>query len=339
MRSQLILTVVCTVVLGNICMAESFTTLNYDVEVACQAKNQEATFENTSSYSWQNAYLMTQLTWLPQLETKIIHQAVKAWQFDHVTIIDKQGGRPRAMLVEQPDYAILAFRGTDDVKEAFTDAKFITKQVHNGVFQGRFHDGFWTIYRQIRAKLIRTLEDRKLQQKPLFVTGHSLGAALAALTVHELYALGYNIRAYYGIAAPRYGNIQAMNMLRRLKFPKYLVSNPKDITPQIPPTLASVKNIQAMAMYWFKFLKMPAHGIIKRMDYAQPPASSIHYMNPGTPTTYSEKEQNNLEQNFWDSFEAEMLGVPKKDWINHIVQLGHEHHPPHKYICIIRNYL
>src|SRR5947208_15087828 len=81
--------------------------------------------------------------------------------------------RTRGFLGVCDTHAVLAFRGTDPVTlpNWVTDA--IVKLVECQEYEGRVHHGFSSVLKHTWGKVEKILEEA--QDKPLFLTGHSMG--------------------------------------------------------------------------------------------------------------------------------------------------------------------
>jgi len=133
----------------------------------------------------------------------------------------------QAFLARNKDFAVLAFRGTEVTKpqDILTDIKASRT--------GDVHGGFMTAYKGVSAEITKSLSD--LEAVPLYVTGHSLGAALAVVATYSLEhdddhpQFRRMIAACYTFGSPRVGN-------RKYDFraPIYRVVNTTDIVTAIP---------------------------------------------------------------------------------------------------------
>lgn len=129
---------------------------------------------------------------------------------------------------------MLAFRGTTDFRDWRTNFNFLKKKIYiNEEDYIRVHRGFWSAYNfggeDIEFDLNHLAE---LQEKPLYITGHSLGGALAQIAT--AYSTRDSIAACYTFGAPRVGN-KKFDIV--VKPPHYRVTNNNDFVPGIPFTL------------------------------------------------------------------------------------------------------
>jgi hypothetical protein len=144
--------------------------------------------------------------------------------------------RTRGFLGVCDTHAILAFRGTDPVTLPNWLTDVVVRLVECGEYEGRVHHGFSSVLRRSWGQIESILEEA--QDKPLFVTGHSMGGALAVLTAWRLATLGRPPVATYTFGAPRVGDT---TFCSGYALPTYRVVNRLDIVPEVP--LTSVKRL------------------------------------------------------------------------------------------------
>jgi len=136
----------------------------------------------------------------------------------------------QAFLVSNGDYAVLAFRGTEVTKKV--DIKTDAKAFKASVFEGRIHKGFAQAYKSIEIQVLKAI--KKLDDIPLYITGHSLGAAVATVATQYLERdedIRNQIAACYTFGSPRVGNRE---FDRDLKSAIYRVVNTTDIVTVVP---------------------------------------------------------------------------------------------------------
>ena len=127
--------------------------------------------------------------------------------------------------------AVLAFRGTQQVKDWMTNLDAATTQVcsSGGKVLGNVHRGFNHAFLSVREQIDPLLEGD--EDLPLFITGHSLGGALATLATW--YLNGDSLAACYTFGAPRVGDAGLMD---RFRTPVYRLVNGVDPVPFVPPS-------------------------------------------------------------------------------------------------------
>lgn len=136
----------------------------------------------------------------------------------------------QAFLTTNGAYAVLAFRGQNitSKKDVVTDRT----AVRVPLIEERLNKGLGQAFRSIQNETERSLTDVK--GLPLFITGHSLGGALAAVTCQHLEKnplIRDQLAACYTFGSPRINNGEF-----DLEFstPVYRVVNSADVIPMIP---------------------------------------------------------------------------------------------------------
>ncbi len=132
---------------------------------------------------------------------------------------------------------IVAFAGTDPFSIAnwIDDLDFI--QTDYPYCSGcKVHEGFYRSYLSIN-EVVKSLVNTYYSQHPnatLTVTGHSLGAAMAAHCGAELTHIGYKLTTLYTFGMPRVGN-QAYELWYGSTLPgTFRMSHWKDPVPHLP---------------------------------------------------------------------------------------------------------
>jgi triacylglycerol lipase len=141
-----------------------------------------------------------------------------------------------ALVAESPAIVVIAFRGTASWTNwetninallehpSDTDAKLMVHRGFERAFQGLADNGLTA-----KVKVIQAATDG---QVPIYITGHSLGGALAQIAAAVIG--GDDIAACYTFGSPRVGNAYFDLWV---KAPSYRVVNHADIVPQVPPAL------------------------------------------------------------------------------------------------------
>jgi hypothetical protein len=127
-----------------------------------------------------------------------------------------------------PKLALVAFRGTQNVENCLTDAE--TPLVRCAPYPGLVHLGFSTAIEEVWAE-VRELLGPASHALPIWVTGHSLGGAMATLASVRLRREGYNVRAVYTYGSPRVGDRVFRDSY---DLPNYRFVNDNDLVPHLP---------------------------------------------------------------------------------------------------------
>ncbi len=138
-------------------------------------------------------------------------------------------------ILETDDSVFIAFRGTDSDPDWIADATFYQSQfpyVKTGVL---VHDGFLDIYDSCRDDIIQTYATIP-KNKKLYITGHSLGGALATLHALDVAAnMRFSKVIMYNFASPRVGNKEFTEIYNNLIPLSIRFVNTNDIIPMLPP--------------------------------------------------------------------------------------------------------
>jgi hypothetical protein len=136
----------------------------------------------------------------------------------------------QAILVGNSQYSILAFRGTEPTsfKDIRSDAKANSKRCSSG---GNIHSGFSEAYDEVSYQIEERLATSDVKDKPLYITGHSLGGALATVAAKKLSHKG-GVAGCYTFGSPRVGDAIWSS---GIKAPIYRVVNAADAVTMLPP--------------------------------------------------------------------------------------------------------
>lgn len=134
----------------------------------------------------------------------------------------------QALLAVNPaEFAVLAFQGTANPSDWDVDLNALREPLPG--FAGVcVHRGFWSAWR-VLADAIRAAVDRLPDDLGLYITGHSLGGALAQIASAELER--DTLAACYTFGSPR---VATAGFDLAVKCPHYRVINAWDLVPGVP---------------------------------------------------------------------------------------------------------
>ncbi len=141
---------------------------------------------------------------------------------------------PFGFVMVSDQAAVLAFRGTSSAVEWISD--FIAQQ---GEYlpvtgAGMTHKGFTDIYMTARSQLLNLLEEVP-SSLPLFITGHSLGGALATLAALDIVHNTVHNPVVYTYGAPRVGDTHFVRLYNHSVVQHWRIQNEFDIVTHLPP--------------------------------------------------------------------------------------------------------
>jgi triacylglycerol lipase len=126
---------------------------------------------------------------------------------------------------------VIAFRGTETDGEWLED--FDGLAVPNQYGKGMVHQGFQIAYSKVRASVLAALAQVKAQGNELWITGHSLGAALATLCSSDI-AHADREKLTYTWAGPRVGWHDYADWFRQQDSPFFRIQNEWDVVTYVP---------------------------------------------------------------------------------------------------------
>lgn len=144
---------------------------------------------------------------------------------------------------KEQNIAILAFRGTEaSLKDIKADVKANLVEVNNKNRKFLIHEGYLGQFKSLEQKITEDLNSTSLAGLQLFITGHSLGGALAITAVK--YLANDITGACYTFGSPPVGTKE---FDRDIKTPIYRIVNHVDLVPRLPnPILVHLMRLIAL---------------------------------------------------------------------------------------------
>jgi predicted lipase len=128
------------------------------------------------------------------------------------------------VVARKDDVSVIAIRGTDTQEQWLEDFRAIAQPVAHGPWW--MHQGFEDVWNSIAASLQKAWDTASSANAKVYITGHSLGAALALIMgVQHPEAFTWTF-AGPAVFSPLHGLPPAANVVR--------VVNPSDLVPKVP---------------------------------------------------------------------------------------------------------
>jgi triacylglycerol lipase len=150
------------------------------------------------------------------------------------TFIDVEGAQ--AYVMSDSKDVLIACRGTEptQINDILADLKMFPVKHH---IAGRVHRGFYAEYEKVIPGIKEALaKHNKKGDKTLWVTGHSLGGAMAVLVAAELKPDG----GLHTFGQPRVGTKGFLSALDGIKYYRYRNNN--DAVTAVPPSFLCFKH-------------------------------------------------------------------------------------------------
>ncbi|MAR09587.1 MAG: hypothetical protein CL681_06395 [Blastopirellula sp.] len=183
----------------------------------------------------------------------------------------------QAFVAANDDLVVVAFRGT----EPTTLADWITDlslDLMRGPLGGEVHSGFYDSLSNIWCDFddeVRRLQSRK--SRPVYVTGHSLGGAMANLAVARWVEMRRPVHALYTFGQPRAGDkVFSLNFDFVFKTATFRFVNRCDIVTRVPPRALGYRHTGTLKYFndagelvegitWWRQFMQRWHGGIERI--------------------------------------------------------------------------
>ena len=142
-------------------------------------------------------------------------------------------------VIAAENHLIISFRGTEnDWEDWVSNIKIGLQPWSSGQDNDLVHNGFKMALDSVWQQLISQIDQYRDNKQPVWITGHSLGAALAVLAGLRLSELRPDIAiaGIYTFAQPRVGNDGFVKRLETSIADRvYRVVNKGDMVPELPP--------------------------------------------------------------------------------------------------------
>jgi len=189
----------------------------------------------SSSFSLVNAWWLAEASTLVYADEAYVRQEFSAAGLKRVKFFSKLS--TQCFIASNGQFAIVAFRGSEGWKlnEPFDPRQIVADwttdfdiRLSEWVRGGRVHRGFKDALEEVWADIfpyMKKLQDRGCK---IWVTGHSLGAALATLAADRF----QDVQGLYTFGSPRVGDREFQENFR---LRAYRVVNGDDIVSRVPP--------------------------------------------------------------------------------------------------------
>lgn len=238
----------------------------------------------TTRYDPLNALALGQVAKLAYASEAAIAAQASDWGLTakFVSSAHIRQGDTQAVILGDADKVIVAFRGTepDRLRDWITDAQILLVPGPAGRVHRGFRDALGLVHQRVRAE-VGALQDRG---QSLWVTGHSLGAALATLFAARLrFEEDKPVWGLYTFGQPRTGDRDfARAFDTDSKDLTFRFVNNSDVVPRVPPRTGLYSHVGTF-LYFDRERALHADpGFwFRRLDAVTSAVDDFHDLAPG----------------------------------------------------------
>ncbi len=207
-------------------------------------------FQSTR-YRPENAYWMAQMSKAAYEKTaqgapdsNAIKEKLQALDADFKAVDGFDAKSSQGIVVRHEHYIVAAFRGTDEPADWLDNINALSMEgpigrVHNG-----FQKALMDIWPGMKSRIRAHRRDAVGRHLPLWLTGHSLGGAMATLAAAELIQADEPFFGVYTYGQPRVGDrgfARVFNVEAKSRFFRF--QNNNDIVTRVPARLMNYSHV------------------------------------------------------------------------------------------------
>lgn len=193
-----------------------------------------------------------------------VARCLAAWSalaYQEADVYDTHTGAAAIVRTTPDGDIIVAFRGSKSAKDFIHDAEawFSELMWSDNDVVAEVHHGFLEDFEAVNVEVVQRVRAliAVMPKAPVFVTGHSLGGALAKLCALEFSRQKIDVTGVYTFGAPRVGNRAFREIYNRSLFHKtFRVVNQNDLVPRLPGYFAGYRHTG------MEFFMLPGTGYI-----------------------------------------------------------------------------
>ena len=228
-------------------------------DLPCLPMNTERTFQVSAGLSPDNAYMMMAASYLaysfwPGKRERIL----SSWGFNEINIFNSERHSTNGYWASHNDFVLIAVRGTQEPTDLLTDLNVQLQTFPMPSFSdAQVHSGFLSSAQSIQDNLIDALRYAKTRKIPLFMTGHSLGGAVALLGALKLLSTGGEVDAVWTFGLPKVGNNSFYSAARKtLSSRWHHINQTVDPIPMLPFSQSDAQKLEDLSNQYGNYLPL-----------------------------------------------------------------------------------
>ncbi len=183
-------------------------------------------------FSPANAWILAQIADLAyQTGFDVEYDCKNKWNMEYA-YLENVAYDTQFLVLGDAEKVIVAFRGTEGKLEDWTTN---SKYGLVPALGGRVHEGFWAATQSIMGDLASTLDRFCTQGQTIWLTGHSLGGALAMLATAYFVSQDIKPAGLYTFGQPRVGDSAFAYQFNAQYAEAHRLVNEGDVVSCVPP--------------------------------------------------------------------------------------------------------
>lgn len=189
---------------------------------------------NATDYDGLNAVALAKAADLTYKSEGEILTTLGSWGFEPSDSHFLDHGGTQGFIAGTKEMVLIAFRGTQITQLEDLQADVKVRPVAGPV--GQVHRGFQDALNEVWDELMSKVEQSRRDRQPLWVTGHSLGAALATLAVARLrFDHKTSVQGLYTFGSPRVGDTKFAHAFNKAcRAYTFRFRNNNDVVTRVP---------------------------------------------------------------------------------------------------------
>lgn len=246
--------------------------------------------------------------------------------FTDYRFIENEAAGMQVLITANEATMVIAYQGSKQIIDWFANFYFFQADGSYSV-QGKVHQGFANVLNSEWTQIMEAIQSFHRPGQAIWLSGHSLGAALATITAARLLEAGYDIAPLFTHASPRVGDeLFAQNFYEQTQGKHYRFVNGVDIVPHLPP---AGRAASAAANFIPLGLTSFSEGFLADLGYTH--AGELYRIETDGALTHFPGLQEEEDNDYWSSLNVLSL-------FDMIVSEAQEAlHNENSYLCKMRD--
>ena len=306
--------------------------------IKCAPKEPASYGLNAGTNSLSNLYLAFAAAGLAHVnDGEQLEKQVLDWGFENFNFLRNKRGTRKGFIAENLNLVLISFRGTagllDHRNNLLFDQKSVVIDNNQKKAKISIHAGMYNAFRDLKSSLIENLESLENSDKPIILTGHSLGGSLAIIFGHYLKINGFNIHHVYTAGSPKVGDDswnQAVNSTIGPAISSVMVKT--DVTTMLPPSQNSAERFSNLLSSKVGIVRVWTRNFIFNLGFTSNPGR--HYLIDVETSRLTPIENIvQYENDFWLDLASSLATQSRNPFNLESLQRQINQHHPDNYIC------